>query len=118
MVAAFTSFIGCYAAVALSNVKIQQRYPWNGKVDISFNLASTRENNAIRITALDTKTGKTLNVSTLYDENGKQVAFPIKMSPGKRRIVWDADADVSSGYSTDSLSITVRPVPDGNGQLP
>ena len=96
-----------YGAVALSNVKIQQRYPWNGKVDISFNLASTRENNAIRITALDTKTGQTLNVSTLYDELGNPIVAPVKMAPGKRRIVWDADADVSSGYSTDSLAVTV-----------
>lgn len=107
MMTAFASFVGCFAAVALSNVKIQQRYPWNGKVDISFNLASTREYNSIRITALDTKTGKTLNVSTLCDETGKQLAVPIKMSPGKRRVVWDADADVSSGYSTDSLAVTV-----------
>jgi hypothetical protein len=96
-----------YGAVALSNVKIKQRYPWNGKVDISFNLASTRSNNAIRVSAIDTSTGKSLNVSTLYDENGNAIVAPIKMSPGTCRIVWDADADVQSGYSTDSLAVTV-----------
>jgi formylglycine-generating enzyme required for sulfatase activity len=107
MLAVFAASINAFAAVALSNVKIKQRYPWNGKVDILFDLASTREHNAIRITALDTKTGQTLNVSTLYDESGNPLVAPIKMSPGKRRIVWNADADVSSGYSTDSLAITV-----------
>ena len=76
-------------------------------MDISFNLASTRAYNSIRITALDTKTGQTLNVSTLYDELGNPIVAPVKMAPGKRRIVWDADADVSSGYSTDSLAVTV-----------
>ena len=108
MMAAFASFIGCFAAVALSNVKIQQRYPWNGKVDISFNLASTREYNSIQISALDTSTGKSLNVSTLYDENGNLVSTPLKMSPGKKHLVWDADSDVESGFSTDSLSVTVQ----------
>ena len=107
MVAAFTSFIGCFAAVALSNVKIQQRYPWNGKVDILFDLTSTRNSNAVRITAIDTSTGKTLTVSTLYDEEGNSIVAPIKMSPGRKRIVWDADADVPGGYSTDSLAVTV-----------
>ena len=39
-----------YGAVALSNVKIQQRYPWNGKVDISFKFNSTRSNNTVLVT--------------------------------------------------------------------
>ena len=100
--------MNCWAAVVLSNVKIQQRYPWNGKVDISFKLASTREYNSIQISAHDTSTGKSLNVSTLYDENGNLVSTPLKMSPGKKHLVWDADSDVESGFSTDSLSVTVQ----------
>lgn len=99
--------INLFGAVALSNVKIQQRYPWNGKVDISFDLASTRSSNAVRIIALDTSTGKDLNVRMVYDENGNQLVAPFKMTPGSHRIVWDADADVPEGYSTDSLAITV-----------
>ena len=111
MVAAFASFIGCYAAVALSNVKIQQRYPWNGKVDISFNLASTKSNNTIRISAVDTRTGEMLNVTSLFDENGNELYGPIKMAPGKRRIVWDADRDFQEKVRIDELSITVSAGP-------
>ena len=99
--------INIFGAVALSNVKIQQRYPWNGKVDISFTLTSTRENNAINITALDTQSGKMLTVSTLYDEAGNAVVPPIKMTPGDHRVVWDASADVSKDYSTDALAMTI-----------
>jgi hypothetical protein len=76
-------------------------------VDISFNLASTRSNNAIRVSAIDTSTGKSLSVSTLYDENGNAIVAPIKMSPGTCRIVWDADADVEEKFRTDSLSVTI-----------
>lgn len=98
---------GIQAGVALSNVKVQQRYPWNGKVDISFNLAGTRTNNAVTITALDTATGRMLNVRTLYDDNGQLVLPPVNMAPGKHRIVWDADTDVEAGFKTESLAVTV-----------
>ena len=54
MLAVFAAGINAFAAVALSNVKIKQRYPWNGKVDISFNVASTRENVSVLVSALDT----------------------------------------------------------------
>ena len=100
-----------YGAVALSNVKVQQRYPWNGKVDISFNLASTKSNNTIRVSAIDTSTGEMLNVTSLFDENGTELFSPIKMSPGKRRIVWDADKDFQEKVKIDELSITVSAGP-------
>ena len=107
MMTAFASFVGCFAAVALSNVKIQQRYPWNGKVDILFDLAGTRVNNNITVNALDTSTGKSLNVATLYDDKGNLISLPIKLTPGRHHLIWDADADVPMGYKTDSLSVTI-----------
>ena len=99
-----------YGAVALSNVKVQQRYPWNGKVDISFDLTSTRNSNAVRITALDTSTGKDLNVRMVYDEKGNQLVAPFKMAPGSHRIVWDADKDVEGGFNNHvALSLSAGP---------
>jgi formylglycine-generating enzyme required for sulfatase activity len=102
--------ISVYGAVALSNVKIKQRYPWNGKVDISFDLSSTRNNNAVRITALNTATGLNLNMRMVYDENGNQLVAPFKMGPGSHRIVWDADKDVEGGFNNHvALSISAGP---------
>lgn len=102
--------VNVFAAVALSNVKIQQRYPWNGKVDISFDLTSTRNSNAVRITALDTSTGKDLNVRMVYDENGNQLVAPFKLAPGSHRIVWDADKDVEGGFNNHvALSLSAGP---------
>lgn len=99
--------INAFAAVALSNVKIKQRYPWNGKVDISFKFDSTRSNNTVRITAIDRSTGGRLNVVNLFDENGTQLNAPIKMAPGEHRIVWDADKDLEAGFRTESLAVSV-----------
>lgn len=99
--------INAFAAVALSNVKIKQRYPWNGKVDISFKFDSTRSNNTVRITAIDRSTGGRLNVVNLFDENGTQLYAPIKMAPGEHRIVWDADKDLEAGFRTESLAVSV-----------
>ena len=105
-----TMGFNAFAAVALSNVKVQQRYPWNGKVDISFDLTSTRNSNAVRITALDTSTGKDLNVRMVYDEKGNQLVAPFKMAPGSHRIVWDADKDVEGGFNNHvALSLSAGP---------
>ena len=106
-----TAFVCCVmevqAGVALSNVKVQQRYPWNGKVDIWFNIAGTRQNNSVIIRALDTETGRTLDVRSLYDDNGQLILPPIKMGTGKHHIVWNADEDVEAGFKTESLAVTV-----------
>ena len=107
LICAVALSINAFAAVALSNVKIQQRYPWNGKVDISFKFNSTRSNNTVRITAIDRSTGERLNVVNLFDENGTQLYAPIKMAPGEHRIVWDADKDLETGFRTESLAVTV-----------
>ena len=107
LICAVALSINAFAAVALSNVKIQQRYPWNGKVDISFKFNSTRSNNTVRITAIDRSTGERLNVVNLFDENGTQLYAPIKMAPGEHRIVWDADKDLEAGFRTESLAVSV-----------
>ena len=114
MVTAFMSFVECFAAVALSNVKIQQRYPWNGKVDISFNVASTRDNVAVTVSALDTKTGNPAPVATLYKADGTRMEYPFEVPKGNNKLVWDASADLPSGFKTDSLAVSVTAGPVDN----
>ncbi len=111
MVAVIAASINAFAAVALSNVKIQQRYPWNGKVDISFNVASTRDNVAVTVSALDTKTGNPAPVATLYKADGTRMEYPFEVTKGNNKLVWDASADLPSGYKTDSLAISLTAGP-------
>ena len=100
-----------YGAVALSNVKIQQRYPWNGKVDISFNVASTRDNVSVTVSALDTKTGNPAPVATLYKADGTRMEYPFEVPKGNNKLVWDASADLPSGFKTDSLAVSLTAGP-------
>ena len=100
-----------YGAVALSNVKIQQRYPWNGKVDISFNVASTRDNVSVTVSALDTKTGNPAPVATLYKADGTRMEYPFEVPKGNNKLVWDASADLPLGFKTDSLAVSVTAGP-------
>ena len=96
LICVVTMSINALAAVALSNVKIQQRYPWNGKVDISFNVASTRDNVAVTVSALDTKTGNPAPVATLYKADGARMEYPFEVPKGNNKLVWDASADLPS----------------------
>ena len=100
-----------YGAVALSNVKIKQRYPWNGKVDISFNVASTRENVSVAVSALDTKTGNPAPVATLYKADGNRMEYPFEVPKGDNKLVWDASADLPSGFKTDALAVSLTAGP-------
>ena len=101
------------AAVAISNLRIQQRYPWNGKVDISFNLASTRTDIGLKFEAFDTNKGEPVPIVTIYKEDGSRMEYPYQLPTGNHHLVWDAPSDVVAGYKTDTLavSITAGPVP-------
>ena len=116
MLAVFAAGINAFAAVALSNVKIKQRYPWNGKVDISFNVASTRENVSVAVSALDTKTGNPAPVATLYKADGTKMEYPFEVPKGKNKIVWDASADLPSGFKSDALAVSLTAGPVDNRQ--
>lgn len=99
-------------AVALSNVKVQQRHPWTGKVDISFNVQSTREEVAVKVSALDRRTGNPLIVVSLYREDGTQLFYPYKVPTGSNHLVWDADTDIDdASFQSDSVAVTVTAGP-------
>lgn len=99
-------------AVTLSNVKVQQRHPWTGKVDISFNVQSTREEVAVKVSAIDRRTGNPLPVASLYREDGTQLLYPYKVSMGNNYLVWDADTDIAdTTFQSDSVAVTVTAGP-------
>ena len=73
---------------AVKNVKVQQRYPWNGKVDVDFDL--TGEGSA-KVTVQVTVDGKKLKSPTVDGET------TFDLGKGKElkdlRLTWDAKAD-------------------------
>ena len=74
----------------ITDVTAQQRYPWNGKVDISYTVTGIEpKKNALwtsfRVTAID-MVANTTNVAT-------QLSGDLSLEDGTHAIVWDMNAD-------------------------
>ena len=129
------------AAPAITDVTAQQRYPWNGKVDIAYTVsgdiaAAANAQAAIpslKVTATDQETGTSYTATSLSGDTG--------LSEGTHSLVWDMDAqglafvstnvvfsvscetvsatycviDLSAGSSTSSYPVTYLASPPSGG---
>lgn len=85
----------------ISNVSAQQRYPWNGKVDISYKVtgdiaATAKERGLItsfKVTATDKVANKTYTATKLSGD--------MALTAGTHSFVWDLDAEGLSLKSTN-----------------
>lgn len=80
----------CASAGVVSNVNVSNRYPWNGMVDVRFNL---NQDAVVTLTAKDTVGGTNLMTRTL-----SEAGIPIQngttcLSVGDRHVVWNAAVD-------------------------
>ncbi len=81
------------ATPSITGVMAQQRYPWNGKVDISYtvtgDIAAEAKQRAVftslKVSAID-KVANTTNVAT-------KLSGDIALTPGIHKMVWDMDAE-------------------------
>ena len=86
---------------AITGVTAQQRYPWNGKVDIAYtvsgSLAATTKEQALitslKVTATDRETGTSYTATSLSGDTG--------LSDGTHSLVWDMDAQGLTLKSTN-----------------
>lgn len=95
--------------VEVIDVAARQRYPWNGLVDIDFELDSrATEPYMMKVTVFD-NVGKTnLTVKTVYTENVSQKANPCMVTKNTTRIVWDAAADLPDGFKCTNVLVTCQ----------
>lgn len=95
--------------VEVIDVAARQRYPWNGLVDIDFELDSrATEPYMMKVTVLD-NVGKTnLPVRTVYTENVSQKDNPCMVTKDTTRIVWDAAADLPDGFKCTNVLVTCQ----------
>lgn len=75
------------AGVTVTNVVVQQRWPWNGLVDIDYEVVCDNTNSDVYVypTALDRDTNLSTSPRTLTGEGADG-----RVRPGRRRAVWDA----------------------------
>lgn len=97
-IAAATLALPCAAAPTVSDVVAQQRWPWNGLVDIDYTITGDdTENTAIAVKVTDGDTG------TSYDARSFLEVPPT--SAGRHRITWSTAAD---GLSLVSSNVTFK----------
>lgn len=95
MLAAIVTMVGCAFAAAptITGVTAQQRYPWNGKVDISYtvtgDIAAEAKQSAVftslKVMAID-KVANTTNIAT-------QLSGDTALTAGTHKFVWDMNAE-------------------------
>ena len=85
---------------AVKNVKVQQRYPWNGKVDVDFDLTGEGD---VKVTVQVTVDGKKLKNPTVDGET------TFDLGSGKElkdlRLTWDAAADFGDAEKHEKIKV-------------
>jgi len=99
--------LGSSAGVTISNVRAKQRFPWNGKVDIYFDISSSRSNTIVTLTGKVPSTGSLLNVSTIENTNGQSLSSSFGVAPGSHHVVWDASKDLPNNTVINDFVVSV-----------
>lgn len=104
------------SVLALDNVEIidvagRQRYPWNGLVDIDFELDSkATEPYMMKVTVFD-NVGKTnLPVKSVFTPGVSTTNNPCMVTKDTTRIVWDAAADLPDGFKCTNVLVSCQDV--------
>ncbi|MBP5511254.1 MAG: formylglycine-generating enzyme family protein [Kiritimatiellae bacterium] len=109
----FVAVCACTLAVSadgaeIRNVRAVQRYPWNGKVDLSYEVVGEFPEDTDRVfhvqaTDKDSGTAYTASASALSGETG--------IAEGTHRVVWDLDAQGIDLHSTNVVFTVVYALP-------
>ena len=96
-------------AVVVTNISCTQRYPWNGKVDIDYEVFA--DDPAADVWVYATGFDKDANVSMgVRAVTGDGANAPVK--PGKRRMTWDVTADYP-GFNSTAFTIKMTALTGG-----
>ena len=109
IVAAFTA----NASVTVTNVVCKQQTPWNGKVDISYEVKSDDENAEVYIyaTGFDQDANQSMAVRSV---TGDGADGPVK--PGKHSMVWNVTTDYP-GFNSTAFSVKISALTGGSPYL-
>lgn len=104
-----TAAIIAEGAVSVTNVVCQQRYPWNGLVDIDYEIVSDQPEAKYWVypKGTDNRLGKRVIMNTLSGDGATNF-----VGIGKHRMVWDAKADMPR-FHTPDLAVTIQAISDG-----
>ena len=93
-VLAFSVALGAAAESSISQMVVNQRWPWNEKVDVDFVLSG--ETNDVEVTAQWDQHPEPYRLGTLFD-----------CAPGQRRFTWDPASSPFAGQTLTGFTVTV-----------
>ena len=107
--AAVATALGVEASVSVSNVICTQRYPWNGMVDIDYEVFA--DDPAADVWVYATGFDKDANVSMgVRAISGDGANAPVK--PGKHRMTWNVTSDYP-GFNTTAFTVKMTALTGG-----
>ena len=77
-------------AAEVTITKVQQRYPWNGLVDIEFEVPSATNVNFV---AANLTRSTEIEMKTFFDSTGKTIEQPFQVAAGTHKITWNSNVD-------------------------
>lgn len=102
------------AAVSVTNVTVQQRWPWNGKVDIDYEVISDNADDSVFVYPLAKENDRNIAIAprTLSGDGVDPAMVGARVKPGKHRMTWDMSVDEPTLHSS-SFTITLHAVKGG-----
>ena len=102
------------AAVSVTNVKVQQRWPWNGKVDIDYEVVSDNADDSVFVYPLAKENDRNIAIAprTLSGDGVDPAMVGARVKPGKHRMTWDMSVDEPTLHSS-SFTVTLHAVKGG-----
>lgn len=91
---AFSVVFGAFAESAVSQVLVNQRWPWNEKVDVDFVLSG--ETSDVEVTATWDAHPAPCRLGSLFD-----------CAPGQRRFTWDPASSPFAGQTLTGFTVAV-----------
>ena len=106
--------VAAFADVAVSNVVVQQRWPWNGKVDIDYEVFSDNPDDSVFVYPLGFENDRNIAIAprTLTGEGVEPAMVGARVKPGKHRMTWEMDKDEPTLHSS-AFTITMHAVKGG-----
>ena len=109
------NYAGIMQCARIENVCARQHWPWNGKVDIDFDVVGSADvSYGAWLSVEDTVGGTNLSMRTITTAEGIAInPSGVKVTPGQYRWTWDAAADLPDGFECDAVSVNVDVLGEG-----
>ena len=100
------------SATTITGVMANQRWPWNGLMDVDFTLSGSSSSMAYRIELSATYNG---GANRVYAKSFQ--TEPVVEGDGQKRVTWDLRADCPN-LKVDDFTVTVAATPLVGGEVP